>query len=227
MKGKTLLTILIIVAVATVGYRWLPPDYNPFIPLTLDDPPGRITQYKLRRLTPEACASLLFQANQRDLIRTQPVADSGGACPLNNVVRVRSFGPVSLNGSFLASCPLALSSALFISQQARPLAKRYMGSDLARIDHLGSYACRNIYHRPDARRSEHATAEALDIAAFRLTNGERVTVLKGWKAANTQPWLKAMLAASCGYYGNGLGPEYNAAHANHFHLGMRGFGLCR
>ncbi|MEB6578942.1 extensin family protein [Enterobacter quasiroggenkampii] len=227
MRGKTLLTGFIILTIATLGYRWLPPYYNPFTPLTLDDPPGRITQYKLRRLTPEACASLLLQANQRDLIRTQPVADSGGACPLNNVVRVRDFGPVGLNSSFLASCPLALSSALFISQQARPLTKRYMGSELARIDHLGSFACRNIYHRPDARRSEHATAEALDIAAFRLANGERVTVLNGWKATTTQPWLKAMLAASCGYYGNGLGPEYNAAHANHFHLGMRGFGLCR
>jgi hypothetical protein len=130
VKGKTLLTVFILIAVATVGYRWLPPYYNPFIPLTLDDPPGRITQYKLRRLTPEACASLLAQANQRDLIRTQPVADSGGECPLSNVVRVRDFGPVGLNGSFLASCPLALSSALFISQQARPLTKRYTGSDL-------------------------------------------------------------------------------------------------
>ncbi|WP_234081218.1 extensin-like domain-containing protein [Enterobacter quasiroggenkampii] len=227
MRGKTLLTGFIILTIATLGYRWLPPYYNPFTPLTLDDPPGRITQYKLRRLTPEACASLLLQANQRDLIRTQPVADSGGACPLNNVVRVRDFGPVGLNSSFLASCPLALSSALFISQQARPLTKRYTGSELVRIDHLGSFACRNIYHRPDARRSEHATAEALDIAAFRLANGERVTVLNGWKATTTQPWLKAMLAASCGYYGNGLGPEYNAAHANHFHLGMRGFGLCQ
>lgn len=227
MRGKTLLTGFIILTIATLGYRWLPTYYNPFTPLTLDDPPGRITQYKLRRLTPEACASLLLQANQSDLIRTQPVADSGGACPLNNVVRVRDFGPVGLNSSFLASCPLALSSALFISQQARPLTKRYTGSELARIDHLGSFACRNIYHRPDARRSEHATAEALDIAAFRLANGERVTVLNGWKATTTQPWLKAMLAASCGYYGNGLGPEYNAAHANHFHLGMRGFGLCR
>ncbi|WP_188186207.1 extensin family protein, partial [Salmonella enterica] len=25
----------------------------------------------------------------------------------------------------------------------------------------------------------------------------------------------------------GLGPDYNAAHANHFHLGMRGYGVCR
>ena len=227
MKGKTLLIVFILVAVATVGYRWLPSHYNPFTPLSLDDPPGPITQYKLRRLTPEACASLLSQANQKALIRTQPVADSAGACPLHNVVRVRDFGPVSLNSSFLASCPLALSSALFVSQQARPLTKTWTGSELVRIEHLGSFACRNIYHRPDARRSEHATAEALDISAFRLANGERVTILHGWRSTKTQPWLQALLTASCGYYGNGLGPEYNAAHANHFHLGMRGFGLCR
>lgn len=62
MKGKTLLTVLILIAVATVGYRWLPPYYNPFIPLALDDPPGRITQYKLRRLTPEACLRRLINA---------------------------------------------------------------------------------------------------------------------------------------------------------------------
>ena len=227
MKGKTVLIVFILVAVATVGYRWLPSHYNPFTPLSLDDPPGPITQYKLRRLTPEACASLLSQANQKALIRTQPVADSAGACPLHNVVRVRDFGPVSLNSSFLASCSLALSSALFVSQQARPLTKTWTGSELVRIEHLGSYACRNIYHRPDARRSEHATAEALDISAFRLANGERVTILHGWRSTKTQPWLQALLTASCGYYGNGLGPEYNAAHANHFHLGMRDFGLCR
>ncbi|KLG11383.1 extensin [Enterobacter cloacae subsp. cloacae] len=227
MKGKTLLIVFILVAVATVGYRWLPSHYNPFTPLSLDDPPGPITQYKLRRLTPEACASLLSKANHKALIRTQPVADSAGACPLHNVVRVRDFGPVSLNSSFLASCPLALSSALFVSQQARPLTRTWTGSELVRIEHLGSYACRNIYHRPDARRSEHATAEALDISAFRLANGERVTILHGWRSTKTQPWLQALLTASCGYYGNGLGPEYNAAHANHFHLGMRGFGLCR
>jgi hypothetical protein len=227
VKGKSLLTVVIIVAIATVGYRWLPSHYNPFVPLTLDDPPGKITQFKLRRLTPQECEALLSQANQRRLIRTQPVADSRGECPLNDVVRVRDFGPVSLNSSFLASCPLALSSALYVSHQARPLTRGDLGSELTRIEHLGSFACRNIYHRPDARRSEHATAEALDISAFRLANGQRITVLNGWRSEKTQPWLKAMLAASCGYYGNGLGPDYNAAHANHFHFGKRGYGLCR
>lgn len=226
MKGKTLLTVFIIAAVATVGYRWLPSYYNPFAPLSLDDPPGKITQFKLRRLTPEHCETLLSQANDSKLIRTQTVADSGGECPLVDVVRVRDFGRVGLSSSFLASCPLALSAALYIHQQAQPLTQRMMGSRLTRVDHFGSFACRNIYHRQDARRSEHASAQALDISGFQLADGQKITVLQGWKNARTQPWLKAMLSASCGYFGNGLGPEYNRAHANHFHLGMRGYGYC-
>jgi len=227
VRGKSLLIWAIIAGAAVMGYRWLPSYYNPFVPLNLDDPPGKITQFKLRRLTPEACTRLLSEANQKRLIQTQAMANSTGDCPLSDVVRVRNFGPVTLSSSFIASCPLALSSALFIQQQARPLTKTMMGSELARVEHLGSFACRNIYHRPDARRSEHATADALDISGFQLADGQKVTVLPGWRNEKTQPWLRALLSASCDYYGNGLGPEYNAAHANHFHLGMRGFGLCR
>ena len=118
MRGKGLIICLVIIGAAAVGYRWLPSYYNPFAPLSLDDPPGKITQFKLRRLTPEHCETLLSQANDSKLIRTQTVADSGGECPLVDVVRVRDFGRVGLSSSFLASCPLALSAALYIHQQA-------------------------------------------------------------------------------------------------------------
>ncbi|HAT7526204.1 TPA: extensin, partial [Citrobacter koseri] len=195
--------------------------------LQLSDPPGWLTKFKLQRLTPQQCQGLLEQANRQGMISSQPVADSAGECPLSDVVRVRHFGSVSLSSSFLASCPLALSSALFVARQAKPLTQSFMGSQLTRIEHLGSYACRNIYHRADARRSEHASAQAWDISGFQLADGRKVTVLRGWKDEKTAPWLRAMLNGSCTYYGNGLGPEYNAAHANHFHLGMRGYGLCR
>lgn len=227
MRGKGAIVLLTLLGVGWLGYRYLPPHYNPFAPLQLSDPPGRITQFKLRRLTPEACTMLLEEANRQRLISSQPVANTRGNCPLENVVRVSSFGSVALSSSFLASCPLALSSALFVEQQARPLAEANVGSALRQIDHLGSYACRNIYNRPDARRSEHASAEALDIAAFRFANGRRVTVLNGWRQPDMQPFLRSLLDSACLYYGNGLGPEYNAAHADHFHLGMRGYGLCR
>lgn len=133
---------------------------------------------------------------------------------------------MQLSSSFLASCPLALSSALYIEQQAKPLTRQLMASDLRQIDHLGSFACRNIYHRQQARRSEHATADALDVSGFRLADGRRVSVLQGWRSETSRPWLAALLSSSCHYFGNALGPEYNAAHANHYHFGMRGQGFC-
>lgn len=64
-------------------------------------------------------------------------------------------------------------------------------------------------------------------AGFSYQMAEKIAVLRGWGRQETGPWLRAMLNASCHYYGNGLGPDYNAAHANHFHLGMRGYGVCR
>ena len=227
MRGKVWLTVMILSVACGVGYRYLPSYYNPLAPLELSDPPNWLTQFKLKRLTPVRCQTLLQQANEQKLITSQPVADSAGECPLTDVVRVRDFGVVKLSSSFLASCPLALRSALYVGQQAAPLTERLMMSQLTRIEHLGSYACRNIYHRPDARRSEHASAQALDISGFILADGRHITVLRGWKQEESATWLQALLSTSCQYYGNGLGPDYNAAHANHFHLGIRGFGLCR
>lgn len=223
---RRLIVILLLVAMGIVGYILLPAHYNPFAPLSLDDPPGRITQFKLRRLPVTQCPQLLAEANQRGWIRTQQVANSEGPCPLQRAVRVLSFGDVRVSQRFVASCPLALSSALFVHQQATVLAPAMLGSRLSQIDHLGSFACRNIYHRQNARRSEHASADALDISAFRLADGRTVSVLQGWKQPETQPFLQALLRQGCRYYGNGLGPEYNAAHANHFHFGMRAYSLC-
>ncbi len=185
MRGKTLLVLAGLLGAGLVGYRYLPPHLNPLAPLALDDPPGWLTSFKLRSLTADQCASLLAEANRRRLIASQPVADSEGACPLRNVVRVANFGSVQLSSSFLASCPLALSSALYVEQQAKPLTRQLMASDLRQIDHLGSFACRNIYHREQARRSEHATADALDVSGFRLTDGRRISVLQGWRSARS------------------------------------------
>lgn len=97
------------------------------------------------------------------------------------------FWPGQTEQQFLASCPLALRSALFVEQQAKPLTETWMKRRLTRIEHLGSYACRNIYHRPDARRSEHASAEALDISGFQLSDGRKITVLRGWGVRRRGP----------------------------------------
>ncbi len=226
----TLIFLVVLVYSAPWISRILPSHYNPFTPLLISDPPNFITQFKLRRLdkNPQACLAALERAKEAGAVSFITTADTGGTCPLSSPVRVQGFGSVALSSSFLASCRLALSSTMFIVQVAKPQAQTQLGSDLIRIDHLGSYACRNVYHRPEAKLSEHATAEALDVAGFRLADGTDVTVLKGWKEQKPHgDYIRAIFRESCPYFGNSIGPDYNAAHANHFHFGMHGVGFCR
>lgn len=175
MKGKGLFILIVIAGIVTVGYRWLPSQYNPFVPLTLDDPPGKITQFKLRRLTP----GVRKPVNAGEPTSAYPyraVADSAGECPLSNVVRVRDFGPVSLNSSFLASCPLALSSALFVSQQARPLTKTRREASLRVL---------NIWAALPAAIS---TAARMRGAANMPRRMRWISALSGWQTDSVLPF---------------------------------------
>ncbi|WP_380181551.1 extensin family protein [Kalamiella sp. sgz302252] len=225
LGGMLLLALLI----APWLQKTLPSAWNPFAPLNVTDAPGWITRYKLKRLQadPDACMAALQRAREGGYIRFSRVGSVEGNCPLAGPVRVQGFGEVSLSSSFLASCPLALSTTLFIAQDAKPLAAAELGSPLVRVDHVGSYACRNIYHRAKGRLSEHATADALDVTGFRLKDGRQITVQKAWQQRPESHWLRQVFQRSCAWYGNSLGPDYNRAHATHFHLGMRGFGVCR
>ncbi|MGC6386683.1 extensin family protein [Ewingella sp. S1.OA.A_B6] len=226
----TLILLVVLLYSAPWISRILPPQYNPFSPLLISDPPNFITQFKLRRLdkNPQACFAALERARDAGAISFITIGDTGGTCPLSSPVRVQRFGSVALSSSFLASCRLALSSAMFISQVVKPQAQAQLGSDLIRIDHLGSYVCRNLYNRAEGKLSEHATAEALDVAGFHLADGTDVTVLKGWKEQKPRgSYIRAIFKESCSYFGNSIGPDYNVAHANHFHFGMRWFGFCR
>lgn len=212
-----------------LGYIWLPDRDNPLAPLSIQEAPGFIARIKLRALEdkPQACLALLAQAQRLGYLQYRPEPDTDGPCPLHHIVRISGFGSVQLSSSFLASCPLALRSAMFIHQQAIPLTRQMMASPLAQIDHLGSFACRNIYHRAHGPLSDHASASALDVSGLRLVNGQRISVLKGWKQNDRQSTLlNALFHQSCRYYGSAIGPDYNAAHANHFHLSSRGWGFC-
>ncbi|QHM70543.1 extensin family protein [Mixta intestinalis] len=232
MKGIAAFLLLIVAALA--AFPWLqknlPSHWNPFTPLNVTDPPGPITQYKLQRLKsdPAACLAVLTQAKKAELISfTQPPAVTG-ACPLPAPIRIQQLAGVKLSSSFLASCPLAISSTMFVIQAKKSALASPLHSSLVQIDHVGSYACRNIYHRATGRLSEHATANAWDVTAFRLANGTRLSVGKEWKGTGEKPaLLRQWFNDGCAWFGNALGPDYNTAHAAHFHLGMQGYRLCR
>lgn len=164
----------------------------------------------------------------------QPTALPGtsrqfGYCqlPLRNVWRIDG-GQARLGGSFLASCPLAVAYALFENHGLQPVAQRVLGQSVAQVDHLGSFACRNVYHRKQGRLSQHATADALDISGFRLRDGQRIVLARDWQAGGQKAeFLRQVQRAACDSFSTVLGPDYNAAHHNHFHVDMGRWQICR
>lgn len=106
-------------------------------------------------------------------------------------------------------------------------ARQILGSPLARIETMGSYSCRNV--AGSDRRSAHARAEAIDVSAFVLQDGRRITLSQDWNGgtAAEREFLRVVHASACKRFGTVLGPEYNRAHADHFHLEGTGSGYCR
>ena len=177
------------------------------------------------RNDPQLCDQALATSG----LRTARQADSGAnsTCPLTNVLRVQG-GEVALSSSFLASCPLAVAFALFERHGLQPAAMAVYGQKVTRVDHLGSFACRNMYGRESGARSQHATASALDIAGFRLADGRTVSVLKDWPKDDADArFLRQARDGACDMFSVVLSPDYNAAHRNHFHLDVGPWWICR
>lgn len=155
----------------------------------------------------------------------QPDSRLDTRCPLRDIVRVRA-GHAAFSGSFLATCPLAVSYALFEHHGLQPLAREFFGQPVTRVEHFGSFACRTI--GGSRRWSRHASANALDIGAFRLADGRSISLSGHWRGEGDEArFLRAVRDAACEHFQGVLGPEYNAAHHDHFHLEVGGFGLCR
>ncbi|NER60837.1 extensin family protein [Pseudomonas sp. MAFF212428] len=208
------------------GWR-VPSAWNLWAVLDVKAPPNLLTPYKLGRLQddPQLCA----QALATSTLRYSRQADSAAtvACPLHNVVRVQGSG-VRLSSSFLASCPVAVAFALFERHGLQPAAQRAFGQPVVQVDHLGSFACRNVYGRKEGRRSQHAGANALDIAGFRLADGQRIDLVRDWQGEGAKArFLREVHAGACDSFNTVLGPDYNAAHRNHFHLDMGFWQICR
>src|SRR3546814_2453866 len=61
----------------------------------------------------------------------------------------------------------------------QPLARKYFGQKVVELENLGSYNCRKIAGRE--AQSEHSTANAIDISAFILADGTRITLINDWE----------------------------------------------
>jgi hypothetical protein len=144
----------------------------------------------------------------------------GGGCETIDTVKLMRFATEASNLGAM-TCPLAASFTAWAKHAVRPAARQYLGSDIVRIETMGTYNCRKVNGARSGKLSEHAFGNAVDVAAFVLKDGRRISVLSGWNGTKDErAFLRRLHESACKRFGTVLGPNYNSAHANHFHFDM-------
>lgn len=177
----------------------------------------------------QQCLSKLGETGSR--FNALPDKYYGAGCSALNAVQVETLGGDRSNLDIVNLGPVTCPTAEALSGWARfgvdRAARHILGSPLRQIETMGSYSCRNI--AGSSRRSAHSRAEAIDIAAFVLEDGRRISVLADWNGSGRaeREFLRTIQRSACKRFGTVLGPEYNSAHRDHFHLEWGEGSFCR
>lgn len=115
---------------------------------------------------------------------SQPVSeDDPRRCGGEDLVEITAFGDVAVAPSAVLTCAAATATAAWVQDSAAPAARALLGAELVELRHVSAYACRTRGRAADAKLSEHAKANALDVAALRLAGDITVSVLDDWGPA--------------------------------------------
>ncbi|WP_309394431.1 extensin-like domain-containing protein [Chelatococcus sambhunathii] len=199
-------------------------DLDGYLPLDLRPPPGAFTGWRIRLAAkePEVCYATLVRSDipaeqsPRRLVRD--------GCGYDDAV---ALSGESRAASPPMRCGLALAYAAWERHVVAPAALRRLGSPVVSIRTLGAFACRDIAGSA-GRRSQHATANAVDVAGFTLKDGRTVSVAGDWKGDDTKGlFLREVRDGACGLFSAVLSPDSNAAHRDHLHLDLGPARVCR
>ncbi len=182
------------------------------------------------RLTIDSPQVRVCLANLSQLARFEalPDRDFGGGCHSFASVKLTDIGvPVANLGAM--NCALAATFTAWVRNAVMPAARLYLGAELARVETFGSYSCRNVNGALAGRLSEHAAANAVDVSGFVLADGRRITIKRDWTSSDPaiRSFLLAIRTSACRRFKTVLSPDYNALHADHFHLDMGRGPFCR
>jgi hypothetical protein len=225
--------ILLVLVLGGIGFAFrqglVPAALNPLPALDLGQANPWLVDWRLAAIkyNPDLCRRVLVTPH----IDAQPIADNPPreGCGWTNAVRMSQAGGVRAGFDKL-TCEAATALALWLEYDLQEVAQAIMGQRVTSVQSYGTYSCRNIIGAKfwKSRRSEHATANAVDIGGFTLADGRSISVRGQWRGDGKEArFLRAAHDSACRYFRVVLGPDYNAEHHDHFHLD-RGIGwLCR
>ncbi len=205
-------------------YDW-PRKYDPLALPDLAETPSFLTSWQMKLVDADAenCTVALSRAGLPATLK--PDLAAGGDCGKQGAVEVSRLSAARLRPED-TRCAIAARLYMWERHLLQPAARRILGEEIVELTHYGSYQCRN--KRGGSSLSEHATANAFDISGFRTKSGKTISVLRHWgKATAEGKFLHVAHDGLCDWFNLTLSPDYNADHADHFHVDMGLWRSCR
>jgi hypothetical protein len=168
--------------------------------------------------TPSACQMRLAKLA---VFKELPMLAGAGECGAVDAVILDSVilpdhAKVAVAPPATLRCTMAEAVANWMRDDVAPAALK-LGAPLRGLDNFDSYECRGRNRVLGAMLSEHGRANALDIRAFKLANGEVI----GLTDVNVaKEWRESIRASACARFSTVLGPGSDGHHEEHIHIDL-------
>ncbi|MFB9948093.1 extensin family protein [Rhizobium puerariae] len=159
--------------------------------------------------------------------------DEGDGCGIEHPVEIAEILPGLELGGATMRCRTALTMAHWLKDTVQPaLAIAMPGRKITGIVPGSTYACRLRNGAATGKISEHARGNAIDIAAFKLDNGETMEMKPREDDSTLEgAFQRTATAGACLHFTTVLSPGSDAAHETHLHLDVlerrNGYRYCR
>ena len=157
-------------------------------------------------------------------VRPMREIDGPGACGIERPIRVSAAvnGQISISPKVTLSCPMVAWLDDWLYRSVIPAAEQIYGQRVVAVVDAGSYNCRGRNGAKWGRLSEHSFANAIDVSAFVLEDGRRVSVKKDWRGGSSedQLFLRSVMKSACRRFTTVIGPDGDANHQDHLHMDL-------
>jgi hypothetical protein len=168
---------------------------------------------------PSACRLALTE--EIAIAPSIPDIHGPGDCGGEDLVRLEAVvladkRRVSVKPAAILRCPMASAITAWIRTDMAPLAAN-LGSVISDLDNFDSFECRGRNRMVGGRLSEHGRANALDVRAFKLANGQSISLTD---RTVSRAFRESVLHSMCARFSTVLGPGSDGYHEDHIHLDL-------
>ncbi|TMK47553.1 MAG: extensin family protein [Alphaproteobacteria bacterium] len=168
---------------------------------------------------PSACRQAL--TDEIAIAPSIPDIHGPGGCGGEDLVRLETVvlpdkHRMQVNPPAILRCKMASAIADWIRTDMAPLAAG-LGSVLSGLDNFDSYDCRGRNGVAGAMLSEHGRANALDVRALKLADGQSIALTDRTVPRDLR---ESALHAACARFTTVLGPDSDWYHEDHIHLDL-------